>query len=120
MYPNGVKSQLDYILLNKKWRNSALNSEPYNIFTSVDSDHGIVTSKVRLSLRMHKNKSRKKINYDWKRLIADIEIKMQYTVEVRNRFQALQFDNETESSDVIYNNIIKANSKAAEKHVPRK
>lgn len=26
-YPNGLKAQLDHILINKKWKNSALNCE---------------------------------------------------------------------------------------------
>ena len=42
-FPNDMKAQLDYILINKKWRNSALNCEPYNTFTSVNSDHRITT-----------------------------------------------------------------------------
>ena len=30
-YPNGVRAQLDHIMINKKWRNSALNCEAYGI-----------------------------------------------------------------------------------------
>ena len=36
-YPNGEKAQLDYIMINKKWRNSA-----------VGSDHRAVTAKIRV------------------------------------------------------------------------
>ena len=55
-YPNGVKAQLDYMLINKKWINSAMNAEAYNSFGGVSSDHRIVTSKIRLSLRANKPK----------------------------------------------------------------
>ena len=43
-YANNAKAQIDYILINKKWNNSALNCE------GVKSDHWIVTAKIRLSL----------------------------------------------------------------------
>ena len=57
MYANGTKAQLDHILINKKWKNSAIDCAAYNTFHSVSSDHKIVTIKCRLCLRA--NKSRK-------------------------------------------------------------
>ena len=45
MYANGTKAQLDYILINKKWKNSAIDCAAYNTFHSVSSDHKIVTIK---------------------------------------------------------------------------
>ena len=50
-YPNGTKAQLDHILINKKWKNSAINCEAYNTFLSIGSDHRPTTAKIRLSLR---------------------------------------------------------------------
>ena len=41
-YANNAKAQIDYILINKKWNNSALNCEAYC--------YRIVTAKIRLSL----------------------------------------------------------------------
>ena len=35
----GTKHQLDYILVQCKWRNSVLNAEPYSSFGTVGSDH---------------------------------------------------------------------------------
>ena len=35
--------QLDYILVRKKWRNSVHNTEAYNSFKTVGSDHRIVS-----------------------------------------------------------------------------
>ena len=37
--PKGEKSQLDYFLIRRKWRNSVKNSSAYNNFASVGSDH---------------------------------------------------------------------------------
>ena len=42
MDKSGRKYQLDYILINKKWRNSNTKVESYSIFSSTGSDHGIV------------------------------------------------------------------------------
>ena len=104
-YPNGIKAQLDYILINKKWRNSALNCEAYDSFTSVNSDHRIVSAKIRLSLRMHRNKGRKKVNFDWNRLLSDNNIKSVYSVDVKNRFEALQAtgNDDDNNADTTYN-----------------
>ena len=40
MYANVVtKAQLDHILINKKWKDSAIDCATYNIFHSVSSHH---------------------------------------------------------------------------------
>ena len=36
--------QLDYILVRKKWTNSVHNSEAYNSFKTIGSDHRVVSS----------------------------------------------------------------------------
>ena len=53
-YPNGSRAQIDYILFRKKWKNSIKDSRSYSSFSSVSSDHRIVSSKIRLSLRSTK------------------------------------------------------------------
>ena len=70
-HPNGFKSQLDYIIVNNKWINSAKNCEAYNTFECVYSDHRIVTATLKLSLKVkHTVKSRtvyrdiKSINFE--------------------------------------------------------
>ena len=50
-YANNSKAQIDYVLINKKWKNSAMNCEAYFSFEGVSFDHRIVTAKIRLSLR---------------------------------------------------------------------
>ena len=46
-YANNAKTQIDYILMNKKRINSALNCEAYSSFEGVSSYHRIITSKIR-------------------------------------------------------------------------
>ena len=40
-YVNHSKAQIDYALINKKWKNSAMNCEAYSYFEGVSSDHRI-------------------------------------------------------------------------------
>ena len=41
-YANNTKAQIDYVFINKKWNNSALDCEAYSSFKDV-SDHRMVT-----------------------------------------------------------------------------
>ena len=118
--PRGSKSQIDYILINEKWKNSALNCEAYKTFYTVGSDHRIVTAKVRLSLRQNKPPITKKTWYDWSRLLSDDHIKERYSIEVNNQLQVLQNLEDISNSNEIYNNIIQAHEEAAKKHIPEK
>ena len=49
-YPNGARAQLDYILFRKKWRNSNKDSRSYSSFSSIGSDHRVVSATIKLSL----------------------------------------------------------------------
>ena len=53
-HPNGSKSQVDFILINRKWINSVKNCEAYNTFDYVFSDHRIISCTLNLSLRTNK------------------------------------------------------------------
>ena len=120
-YPNGTKAQLDYIMINKKWKNSATNCEAYSSFAGVFSDHKIVTAEVRLSLRANKKKSNKSIPYDWSTLINDKDIQKQYNIKVQNRFELLQNeDSEPKTPSNTYNNFVKAHEEAAKECIPLK
>ena len=47
---NDFKSQIDFIIINKKWKNSVKNCRAYNSFNSIASDHRIITADIQLSL----------------------------------------------------------------------
>ena len=118
--PNGKRSQIDYIMINDKWKNSGLNCDAYNTFCTVGSDHRIVTARLRLSLRQNKTSSLKKIRYDWSKLLTDNSIKNLYTVEVSNRYHALQDLEDLDGANKMYKNIISAHEEAAKSHIPVK
>ena len=111
---SGQTTQLDYILVRKKWRNSVHNAEAYNSFCTVGSDHRVVTAELQLSLRTAKHAQ--KTRYDWQRFSASPEMQENYTVAVRNRFQVLEDD----SNEARYEKFVKANKEAMEEVVPKK
>ena len=63
-YANDSKEQIDYILINKKWKNSEMNCEGYSSFEGVSFDHRIVTAKIRLSLRKNAKRTATTKHYD--------------------------------------------------------
>mgnify|MGYP001795943657 CR=1 FL=1 len=118
--PIGARNQIDFILINNKWKNSALNCEAYNTFCTVGSDHRIVTAKIRLSLRQSKPSSKKRCRYNWNTLLTDYSIKDKYTIEVRNQYQVLQGLGGNKDATQMYNDIMSAHNKAAKASVPVK
>ena len=112
---SGEKRQLDYILVRKKWRNSVRNAEAYSSFSTVSSDHRVVTARISLSLRVSKPKARVKL--DWPAFSRSQELQQQYSVAVRNRFQILE---ENVSNNQLYTEFVKANTEAMEEFVPKR
>ena len=68
----GRKTQVDYILLNKKSKYSVHSCQAYNTFSSLRSDERVVTMKMKLILRKVKTGSRGR-NYGWD-ILKDKEI----------------------------------------------
>ena len=117
-YPNGTKAQLDYVFINNKWKNSAMNCRPFNSFENVSSDHRIVSAKFRLSLRANKAKSTQYPPYDWSQLHNNDGIRQSFTLSLRNRFEALQTENNTPNE--TFENLVTACKEVAEKEMPLK
>ena len=118
-YVNKSKSQIDYVLINRKWKNSAMNCEAYSSFEGVSSDHRIVTGKVRLSLRKNATRKATTKHYDWARLNKR-DIRDKYALELRNRFEALQEKAKKGTRNVEYEHFVEAHLEAAAKCIPTK
>lgn len=106
--------QLDYILVRQKWRNSVHNSEAYNTFNTVGSDHRVVSAKVKMSLRTSKHN--KKVRFDWQQLTKSSEMQERYTVTVRNRYQVLESDD----NGTRYEKFVEANKEAMKECLPER
>ena len=117
--PSGKRTQIDYVLVRKKWKNSIMNCQAYLSFSSVGSDHRVVSCTIRLSLRQSKKPIRNPMKeIDWKYVYATPEVSSAFTLEVRNRFDALaKPDDDVETS---YNNLISATQEIALEKLPKK
>ena len=111
-----TKTQIDYILVNRKWRNSVKDVEAYNSFASSGSDHRILSARVKLSLRTCRTPP-KRPPYDWAAL-KDQDLQTKHTVQIKNRFNQLCEENETATEK--YEHLIKANEETAKQLLPNK
>ena len=114
---NNSKAQIDYTLINKKWKNSAINCEAYSSFEGVSSDHRIVTAKIRLSLRKNATRTASTKHYDWA-LLNNRDIRDKYVIELRSRFEALQEKMEKHTPNDEYENFVNVHLEAAVKCIP--
>jgi len=118
--PNGAKTQLDYIIINKKWKNSAKNCRAYNSFEGVKTDHRVVSAKIILTLRANKNKTSRSPPFDWS-LLKDQHIASTFTICLKNRFEVLQqIETEECSPNNTFNNFVASCEEAARETVPLK
>ena len=113
-YANNSKAQIDYVFMNKKWKNRAINCDAYSSFEGVSSDHRIVTAKIRLSLRKNATRTATSKHYDWA-LLNNRDIRV---VELRNRFETLQEKTEKGTPNDEYENFVNAHIEAAAKCIP--
>ena len=118
-YTNNSKAQIDYVLINKKWKNSTMNCLAYSSFEGVSSDHRIVTAKIRLSLRKNAKRTATTKHYDCS-LLNNRDIRDKYVLELRNRFETLQEKTGKSTPNDEYENFVNAHLKAAAKCIPTK
>ena len=117
-YANNTKSQIDYVFINKKWNNSALNCEAYSSFEGVYSDHWIFTTKIRLILQRNTTQTTTSVDYDWF-LLNNRDIRDKYSLTQRNKFAALQ-KTETHTPNAQYENFVNVHLEAAAECIPTK
>eukprot|EP00111_Clytia_hemisphaerica_P016291 TCONS_00048242-protein len=75
-HPSGSKSQIDYVLVRNKWKNSVRNAQSYFSFSSVGSDHRVVSAHICLSLRSSKKcKPNPLKSIDWQQVYTSSNIR---------------------------------------------
>ena len=119
-----TKSQIDFILIRKKWRNSVKDTEAYNYFNSLGSDHRLVRAKLKLSLRKAVTKPKRTV-YDWDEFKRDNDLQNEFALDVRNRYSVLCEEDiglESNVPDITknYGNFTTAIAETCNKHVPKR
>ena len=112
---NGLTSQVDYILINQKWKNRIKNCEAYSSFSSIASDHQIVSARVKISFIVKKKPGPPQHD---RSALQDLTIMGQYNTCIRNRYYALSTEDTTDTSK-DYKHFIKARIEAT-KILPKK
>ena len=118
-YANNSKVQIDYVFINKKWKNSVMNCEVYSSFKGVSFNHQIVMAKIWLSLRKNATRTATTKHYDWA-LLNNRDIRDKYVLELRNRFETLQEKEEKNTPKDEYENFVNAHLEVASKCIPTK
>ena len=108
------KVQIDFVFINKKWKNRAVNCEAYSSFMGVSADPRIVMAKIRLSLRKNATQTTTTIPYDWA-LLNNKDIRDKYVIAFRNKFDALQEKTETSTPNDENENFVNAHLEATAK-----
>ena len=96
---NNSKAQIDYIFINKKWKNS--------------------TDSIKPTKKKNATRSATTKHYDWA-LLNNKDIRDKYVLELRNRFETLQEKTEIGTPNDEYENFVNAHLEAAAKCIPTK
>ena len=90
--PDGnTVNQIDHVIVNKKWQRSLLDVKVHR-GADVGSDHHLLIAKIRLKLRATPTVKQRRRVFNINKLRAP-EVKQKFTIELRNRFSALETKN---------------------------
>ena len=107
-----------FVPIRNKWRNSVKNCEAYSTFSSIGSDHRIITATIRLRLRVN-TKQNKRVNYDWATLKYP-KLSNEYSKHINLIYDQLITTSIDNNITAIYDHFIRANEDAAKKLIPKK
>ena len=108
------QKQLYHILVNAKWVRSITNCRAFNSI-ELDSGHRIVSANFGIRFRKFKQTSSDRVIYDWNKSIENQEICQQYRLELKNRFDALAYDDD--DPETMHKNITEIIAEAAQKMI---
>ena len=120
-YPSGERAQIDYLIFRMKWGNNVRDSRSYSTFSSVGSDHRVVSATVKLSLRASKRAEPHPMKtIDWKEVSCNQDLSKNFILEVYNKFQSLSpVDIDADNVDDVYNSLIKSTEEVALATLPK-
>ena len=108
-------------MVRSKWKKT--NCEAYGSFSTIYSDHRVLTANLSLRLRAtHQQGQTATPKYVWSKLSTNEDLQKSYVIEVRNRLQALLVEGNTCDEPTEYKHLVQANQETAEKllqKVPR-
>ena len=94
---NRTRNQIDHIIINNKWKSSLLDVRTRR-GADVASDHELLVAKIRIKLRKTKLGDSRMGKFNVQRLRNE-DISQQFKIELTNKFQALQEEEEISLSE---------------------
>ncbi|GFR66472.1 craniofacial development protein 2-like [Elysia marginata] len=111
---DNYRNQIDYVLIQSRFRNAVLSAKTMP-GADCGSDHNPVVCKVHAKLKALK-KPKHQMKYNLKALNKDPDLRNKFTIEVKNKFEALKAITAEERQWEILKDSIE---KAAEKKIPK-
>ena len=98
------------------------DSRSYSTFSTVCSDHRVISASLKLSLRVSKKAvSHPMKSIDWKKVASDSQMCKDFTIQVFNKFQLLSTTEvDTENVEDVYSKLIKSTEEVALATLPKK
>ena len=102
--PNGrSKNQIDHTMIAEEYRSSVMDTV-VGRGADVGSDHYLVETRLKLKLKRSPREKEGRTRFDMQKL-RDDEIRNEYNIKVRNRFQVLEGLKEEENTDQTNNRM---------------
>ena len=90
------RNQIDYVLVKNRFKNAVITCKTYP-GADIGSDHNPVIMKMKLKLKIPQSKRNRCLRFDVSQL-KDGEIRTQYAVHTKNRFECLMTTTEVETA----------------------
>jgi len=110
--PRGTLAQIDFCLYRKRWRKSVRDCQAFNSANPIGSDHRIISTKIRLSVRVPKILPRKKLC--WRAVRDDPELADSIDSTISHSFSRLPEVQRT------YSEFVRICNKVGKEKLPRK
>ena len=108
-------NQIDYIMINKRFRNAVKQSNSYR-GADINGDHNLVVAKVQI--RFHKlQKTKQQAKFQLTNLREDHSVRSEFQLKVSERFKKLQTA-ETEKIKKEWRSLEEILNKSAEETIP--
>ena len=98
------------------------DSRSYSTFSTVCSDHRVISANLKLSLRVSKKAvSHPMKSIDWKEVASNSQKCKEFTIQVFNKFQLLSTTEvDTENVEDVYSKLIESTEEVALATLPKK
>ena len=104
-----TKNQIDYILIQDKWKNKVKNCRSYHS-ADIGSDHFLLLANLKFEPSKPKKFKKAQKRYDVEKLTTNADLVRQFKIQVGGAFEPL-LNLETDNIEEIYSKFVEATNK---------